>query len=199
MLNAMIGFQPTGTSFLLAVGFIVAFASSGHPEPRCEPMELPVRRLEGRPTQYEDFCQRHPASCILDGQPVTAWTSQVQRQLDDVNSRVNGEVAFVSDMDNLGLEENWDFPTNCMGDCEDFVLEKRERLVEMGFSRASLTIAIAFHETEFFPHAVLLAETTAGTWVLDNLSDEILCWDAVPYRYTRRETPDGNWVRFTHQ
>ena len=70
------------------------------------------------------------------------------------------------------------------------------RLADEGMPSASLTIAIVFHETLLFPHAVLLAETDAGTWVLDNLQDELLCWDAVPYFYTRREQPDGSWARF---
>ena len=125
------------------------------------------------------------------------WTAEVHQWLSDVNARVNDEVEFVSDMDNLGVEEDWSFPRDCRGDCEDFALEKRERLVDLGLPRASLTIAIAFHEVQFFPHAVLLAETTTGTWVLDNLHDDVLCWDAVPYKYTRREQPDGTWVRFS--
>jgi predicted transglutaminase-like cysteine proteinase len=32
--------------------------------------------------------------------------------------------------------------------------------------------------------------------VLDNLHDEPMCWDALPYRYARRERPDGLWTRF---
>lgn len=159
-------------------------------------MELPVARIEGPPSQYADFCRRHPAACVLDGDAVIRWTPDVHETLGEVNLGVNDAVAFVSDMDNLGVEENWSFPANCRGDCEDFALEKRERLVDLGVPRASLTIAFAFHEVAFFPHAVLLAETTAGTWVLDNLHDAVLCWNALPYRYTRRERPDGDWTRF---
>jgi predicted transglutaminase-like cysteine proteinase len=159
-------------------------------------MALPVANVDKAPSQYLDFCARHPASCILDGEPMISWTTEIHQRLSDLNARVNDEIAFVSDMDNLGLEEHWGFPKDCRGDCEDFVLEKRERLVDLGFPRASLTIAFAFHEVQFFPHAVLLVETTTGTWVLDNLYDEVLCWDAVPYKYTRREQPDGTWLRF---
>ena len=57
-------------------------------------------------------------------------------------------------------------------------------------------MAIVHHEFQFFPHAVLLVETDTGTWVLDNLNDEITCWSAVPYRYERRERPDGLWIRY---
>lgn len=183
-------------ALVLATAAASVSASSSHAIPRCGPMELPIASVDGPPTQYEDFCQRNPSSCILEGEPEIEWTIEVHERLGDVNAGVNDEIEFVSDMDNLGVEEDWSFPRDCRGDCEDFVLEKRERLVGLGFPRASLTIAFAFHEVQFFPHAVLLAETTTGTWVLDNLYDEVLCWDAVPYKYTRRERPDGTWVRF---
>jgi len=181
---------------LLAAVLVGGSASSSQAIPRCGPLEIPVAKVDGPPTQYVDFCRRHPASCVLDGEPIIEWTAELHQRLSDVNARVNEEVDFVSDMDNLGVEEDWSFPRDCRGDCEDFVLEKRKRLVDLGFPRASLTIAFAFHEVQFFPHAILLAETTTGTWVLDNLYEEVLCWDAVPYRYTRREQPDGTWVRF---
>ena len=181
---------------LLAVAILGPTVSLTEPMPRCVPMELPVARIDGPPSQYVDFCRRHPAACVLDGEPLIEWTAELGQQLGAVNLEVNQEVEFVSDMDNLGLEESWDFPQDCRGDCEDFVLEKRERLVALGLPRASLTIAFAFHEVQFFPHAILLVETSTGTWVLDNLYDEIRCWDALPYRWTRRERPDGTWIRF---
>jgi predicted transglutaminase-like cysteine proteinase len=172
-------------------------ASPGQGVPRCVAMQLPVAGIVDPPSQYADFCARHPAACRLDGASSIAWTEALHRLLGEVNARVNDEVTFVADMDNLGVEERWDFPQDCRGDCEDFALEKRERLVEGGLPRAALTMAFAFHEVQFFPHAVLLVETSTGTWVLDNLHDEVLCWDAVPYRFTRRERPDGRWLRFS--
>jgi predicted transglutaminase-like cysteine proteinase len=193
----MVSYFPLAPVPLFAAVLVFVGPSFSQTIPRCAPLQQPIASVEGPPTQYEDFCQRYPASCILEGAPVIEWTTEVHQALSDVNARVNDEVEFVSDMDNLGVEEDWDFPRDCRGDCEDFVLEKRERLVELGFPRASLTVAFAFHEVQFFPHAVLLAETTAGTWVLDNLYDEVRCWDAVPYRYSRREQPDGTWLRFS--
>lgn len=185
---------PIGLIPLAAVACMSAVSAEA--APGCSPMELPILRVEGRPSQYEDFCGRYPEACVLDGAAVIEWTEEVLRILNEINARVNDEVMLVSDMDNLGLEENWSFPRDCRGDCEDFALEKRERIVDASFPRASLTIAFAFHEVQFFPHAVLLVETTNGTWVLDNLDDEVRCWDTVPYRFTRRERPDGNWIRF---
>lgn len=165
-------------------------------QPRCRPMALPTVGAEDPPSQYAAFCADHPASCALTGEPVIAWSAEVFQQLGEVNRAVNAEVEFVADMDHLGLEEDWDLPHDCRGDCEDFALEKRERLVALGLPSAALTMAIGFHRVQVFPHAVLLVETTAGTLVLDNLSGEVLCWDAVPYMFTRREQPDGTWLRF---
>jgi predicted transglutaminase-like cysteine proteinase len=164
--------------------------------PRCVTMDLPVVSIGPPPTQYLAFCERRPDSCLLAGDAVLEWTPQLHDLLGEVNAGVNSDIQFVSDPDNLGLEESWNLPIDCRGDCEDFALEKRERLVRLGVPGASLTMAIGFHEVQFFPHAVLLVETTTGTWVLDDLHDEVLCWDALPYRYTRRERPDGKWSRF---
>ena len=164
--------------------------------PHCVRMDLPVARIEAPPGAYRDFCRREAQACALRGSPVIDWTDEVHRRLQAVNSAVNREVRLASDWGNSGQEENWSFPDKGMGDCEDFTLEKRRRLVDGGLPGAALTCAIVFHEVQFFPHAVLLAETTTGTWVLDNLRDEVLCWDAVPYVYRLRERPDGQWTRF---
>jgi predicted transglutaminase-like cysteine proteinase len=164
--------------------------------PYCVRMVLPVARLEAPPDAYGDFCDRETGACDLDGPQVIDWTDEVHRQLEIVNRAVNREIELISDWGNSGQEENWGFPDKGMGDCEDFALEKRRRLVAAGLPGAALTCAIVFHEVRFFPHAILLAETTTGTWVLDNLYDEVLCWDAVPYIFRLRERPDGQWTRF---
>lgn len=186
------------SSFGGAVMAVVAVAAmpAGARVPLCRAMDLPVAEVEAPPIQYQAFCERNPGHCVLNGEPVMTWTGQLHARLAHLNGRVNAEIELQSDWDNLGVEERWSYPQDCRGDCEDFALEKRRRLVEAGFPSAALTMAIAFHEVQYFPHAVLLAETTAGTWVLDNLQDDLLCWDALPYRYTRRERPDGQWERF---
>jgi predicted transglutaminase-like cysteine proteinase len=175
-----------------------ALALQAHADavPRCTPMDLPIAWIDSPPTQYTAFCERQPDSCLLEGEAVLDWTPRLHALLTSVNAAVNADIELVADVDNLGVEESWDLPPDCRGDCEDFALEKRERLRSVGIPSASLTMAIAFHEVKFFPHAILLVETTTGTWVLDNLQDEVLCWDAPPYRYTRRERPDGQWSRF---
>jgi predicted transglutaminase-like cysteine proteinase len=165
---------------------------------RCGPLRLDVWRVEKRPSQYAAFCAREPEACALSGAPVIEFVA-VKGLLERINRTVNAEIALVPDYPGERGEECWEFPAKGEGDCEDFALEKRRRLVAEGVPSAALTMAIVHHRVEFFPHAVLLAETTQGTWVLDNLRDEPVCWDAVPYRYERRERPDGMWERYRVQ
>jgi predicted transglutaminase-like cysteine proteinase len=164
--------------------------------PRCMALTIPVAYLDEAPGPYLEFCEKNDGACTLTGPAIVDWSPELHERLRDTNARVNGSVAFVPDRENSGLDEVWEFPRDGKGDCEDFALEKRRQLVAAGLPSASLTCAIAFHQVQLFPHAVLLVETTAGTFVLDHLYDEVLCWDAVPYFYAAREGPDGQWIRF---
>lgn len=178
------------------IGIFSAYLSVGAlAQTSCSTLAISIMREEAPPTQYAQFCEKYPTECALTGNAVLHSDQRLNNLLFVVNEAVNGEVEFVPDPDR-GVEEEWNFPQSCEGDCEDFALEKRHRLVEAGLSSASLTMAIVHHENQFFPHAVLLVETDTGTWVLDNLYDEVMCWDAVPYRFERREQTDGQWSRF---
>lgn len=180
----------------LTLGVMAAsFGDAAARDVRCGPLQLNVWRVEKRPGQYAAFCAKEPEACALSGEPEIEFAA-AESLLERINRKVNAEIAFTPDLPGERGEECWEFPAKGEGDCEDFALEKRRRLVAEGVPSAALTMAIVHHEVRFFPHAVLLAETTRGTWVLDNLVDELVCWDAVPYRYERRERPDGFWERY---
>jgi predicted transglutaminase-like cysteine proteinase len=36
-------------------------------------------------------------------------------------------------------------------------------------------------------HAILTVATTAGDYILDNLTDEMKLWDRTPYRFVKRQ------------
>lgn len=164
--------------------------------PECEAMELPVVSVDGPPEQYLEFCLQYDGACELEGAPVLEWSQTTSTIVEAINIQVNQETERVSDWEFNGLDDVWDYPFNCRGDCEDIALEKRRRLVEAGVPSAALTMAIALHRTLSFPHAVLLIETSGGTLVLDDLDNAIRCWSATPYTITHRERPDGRWSRF---
>lgn len=166
------------------------------PIPDCGPVTVTVIGTSAPPAPYVDFCERRPLACALDGKSVITWSEALHARVAAINARVNEEIRFLPDPQNSGMEDHWSLPEECVGDCEDIALEKRRRLVDEGLPSAALTLAIAFHDTKLFAHLVLLARTDRGTWVLDNLSDELSCWDDAPYFLTRRERPDGLWTRY---
>jgi predicted transglutaminase-like cysteine proteinase len=56
--------------------------------------------------------------------------------------------------------------------CKDYVLVKRRKLIEAGVPRESLLIAIVWTAQEQ-GHAVLIAHTDRGDFVLDNLMPNV--------------------------
>ncbi len=162
----------------------------------CGPVDLAVESVVDRPAPYQDFCDRRPGDCDLSGPDRIDWTPAARDLVEDVDRAVDGEVRVMPDPEWRGVEEYWDYPVLGCGDCEDFALEKRRRLVEAGLPRGAMTMAIVHHRALMFSHAVLLVRTEEGTFALDNLSDEVLCWSGIPYNFEMRERPDGSWVRY---
>ena len=177
--------------------FLASSSLANAAEPnRSHEMRLPVIELRSSFEPYASYCRRHPTHCDLTGPQIVGFNPETSRLLEQVNLNANSKILNASDMELYGKEEHWAFPSSGAGDCEDVALFKRERLVELGFPRAAMTIAIVHHQKAMFPHAVLLVETTAGTFLLDNLDNRVVRWHAAPYNFESRELPDGSWERY---
>lgn len=104
-----------------------------------------------------------------------------------VNAEINWRIAPSSDRAIYGVEERWALPLTGSadgrrrrGDCEDYVLEKRLRLIEAGVPAGALSIATAI-SPRVGRHAVLLVRTSRGDLVLDNLIENPTPVADVPY------------------
>ena len=81
-----------------------------------------------------------------------------------------------------------------VGDCNDYTLQKRSKLLDLKFPASALLLAVAI-----VPggegHLVLVVATDRGDLVLDNLRDEVVRWDTLPYRWIKRSSPEdpGTW------
>ena len=105
------------------------------------------------------------------------WDELVKVQMD-----VNQDVKYISDMELYGKEEFWE-RTDDRGDCEDYALEKRERLSKQGWSKLTdLALATCWTELGNF-HAVLIAKTDKGAYVLDNRHLSVRSWEDAPYKW----------------
>jgi len=149
------------------------------------------------PYGWADFCSRYVGECQDDDrapQPIHL-TAAVMRKLERINLAVNHEIEAVSDMDHWGVVDQWDYPTDGRGDCEDYALLKRRRLMEAGFPRQALLMTVV-KESNGEGHAILTVKTDEGEFALDNLDDAVKPWNKTPYRFVKRqsETNQNTWV-----
>ncbi len=63
-------------------------------------------------------------------------TAERADQLADVQWAGNGRVRAADDIDQYGSREFWAYPQAGYGDCEDFALEKRRRLIALGWPKS---------------------------------------------------------------
>jgi predicted transglutaminase-like cysteine proteinase len=100
----------------------------------------------------------------------------------------------MNDFDIYGKDEVWAYPKG-VGDCEDYVLEKRRTLNSKGLSLSNLLITVV-RKPDGEGHAILTIRTDKGDFVLDNLNDVVRQWDNTGYRFLKRQASDhtGRWV-----
>ena len=87
-----------------------------------------------------------------------------------VNDLVN-EKKYIIDKRNWGKSDYWATPVEFLkrgGDCEDFAIAKYTALRSLGFPEERLRVAIVQDTKKGIPHAVLVAYTDQGAYLLDN-------------------------------
>jgi predicted transglutaminase-like cysteine proteinase len=138
------------------------------------------------------FCEQYPAECAVDlSEPaMIQLTAKDWRALNRVNQQVNSEIKAKTDMDHWGVEDIWDLAEDGYGDCEDYQLVKRKRLVEAGYPRRALRMTVVIDE-EGAGHAVMMVRTNRGDFILDNKRNAILPWHKTGYTYIKREGDEG--------
>lgn len=118
-----------------------------------------------------------------------ALTSQQIGTLRKVNLAVNRAIAPRSD----GTRDVWTVNA-ASGDCEDYTMTKRLRLVKAGFPPGALRIAhVKTRKGE--SHAVLIVRSQRGDLVLDNLTDAIRPLKESGLRLVAMTGSDGHqWI-----
>ncbi len=148
------------------------------------------------PAGYIAFCQRYGAECSSKSlRPATVVISQKKwDELNSVNLAVNRAVQPVTDLQLYGREDVWSFPEQ-YGDCEDYVLLKRKRLMEQGWPENALLITV-LRDENMEGHAVLTVVTDMGDLILDNRVELIRSWADTPYTYYLRQSRKNpsKWV-----
>ncbi len=140
------------------------------------------------PFGYIDFCTRQPEECRAAASAPHKVTLTARRweELNRINAEVNRAIIPATDAELYRTYEFWTYPVN-RGDCEDYVLLKRQRLMALGWPETALLISVAL-EPDGRAHALLIAVTDRGDYVLDNQSPAILPWTQTPYLWDKRQS-----------
>jgi len=135
---------------------------------------------------WENYCLR-TRDCSA-GEPVqhAGALSDLRR----VNLQVNSRYRFRNET----IDDWYDVSEVGSGDCEDFALAKRARLIRLGWPRSNLPIALTTRGGA--PHAVLLAWTNDRWYVLDQATNAVVPIEASAYRDWYIEPARGRlWAR----
>jgi len=140
------------------------------------------------PYGFVGFCERTPQECAQGPQEEQRFNATPARlaELDAINRAVNREIEPVTDLELYGVTDFWTIPTT-KGDCEDYVLLKRKRLMDRGWPASALLITVVRDERGE-GHAVLTARTMQGDFILDNKTDEIRVWHRTRYDFIMRQS-----------
>lgn len=121
---------------------------------------------------------------------VAVSTQSDMRAIEAINRDVNWRIKPRTDNEAFGVADYWTLPlaygAKGVGDCEDFVLQKRSTLRKSGYSLKMMSIALVEVPGQQ-THAVLLLNTDRGVMVLDNLDSRVRRLSRSPYRVISRE------------
>lgn len=183
--------------FYAAIAMVAALVATSPVSPASASASMRTGGLTSQPIGHYDFCNLNPGECRIrprDQRPAR-MTNDFLQLVVSVNVRVNAEVKPMNDIDIYGREEVWAYPDNGVGDCEDYVLEKRRELARQGTSLSNLLITVV-RKPDGEGHAVLTVRTDRGDFILDNLRDEVLTWEQTGYQFLKRQATNhtGRWV-----
>jgi predicted transglutaminase-like cysteine proteinase len=148
------------------------------------------------PAGYLALCQATPRICNFeksgrrrgDRAMVMRMNAARFRQLEAITQSVNRSMRSVEDRARFGVSDRWTVGGSA-GDCEDFALTKRALLIARGWPAEAVLIALVVARGR--SHAVLVARTDAGDYVLDNLTSVVKPWRTTPYSWQEIQAPDA--------
>lgn len=138
------------------------------------------------------FCVHSSDQCQdTGGSAIVTLDAGRKAQLVGVNASVNRSIRPVNDSAGTDV---WSVDVN-EGDCEDYALTKRKHLLALGWPSRALRIAVA-RTSAGEGHAVLVAKTSAGDYVLDNRTSKIKDWRSTDLRWIMIQSQNSpkKWV-----
>lgn len=134
---------------------------------------IPVAQRTVEPFSHVLFCKQYSGECNSSGGPEKIeLTAARKAELATVNRAINSEIISQNES---GGDDVWKLSPSA-GDCEDYAVTKRHRLIEQGWPASTLRLAIGYTR-KGEGHLVLVVGTTDGDVVLDNETNAIRNWE----------------------
>ena len=171
-------------NLLFCITFALTFLSLSLAEPRAARRSMQLGERVLAPLGMVQFCVLKPSRCTPRTRSRYVILDKKHRaQLEQVQRSINRAIT-------PGPKGTWaslwtDDAT--IGDCKDYALSKRARLLALGYPSSALLLAIAIVPDGEF-HLVLVVVTDRGKFVLDNLRPAMIRWDKLPYRWVMQST-----------
>lgn len=155
--------------------------------PAPPPSYIVARRPSMPPFAFIQFCTTNASECQVHGdKTMVDMTPELRDELKRINSGVNTSIKPVNDEPGNDV---WQIAVTS-GDCEDFALTKRHKLVAAGWPSRALRLVVA-RTREGEGHAVLVIKTSEGDMVLDNRTNEIRPWNRAGLRGLKIQSGDN--------
>jgi predicted transglutaminase-like cysteine proteinase len=184
-----------------------AFVAPQELAPKSQSPERPARRIAraapradliafdgpaGAPFAHTRFCLKYPAECRVPKQKLQfrggpiELTAARRQDLTRVNTDVNRSIIGTR-MNEPVAQELWVISPKA-GDCNDYAVTKRHKLIASGWpARALLLAQVVTASGE--GHLVLVVRTRQGDLVADNLNANLRNWTKTPYEWVKIESP----------
>ncbi|MCA1864455.1 transglutaminase-like cysteine peptidase [Agrobacterium genomosp. 3] len=139
------------------------------------------------PIAFAKFCDNAADQCARIGDRDTIeLTKQKRTELQRINSEINSAIAYVGELEG---QDEWKL-NPASGDCDDYAVTKRQRLLRAGWPSGALRIATA-RTPSGIGHAVLVVSTTQGDLVLDNRTNVVKPWKAVDLKWIKIQSHEN--------
>jgi predicted transglutaminase-like cysteine proteinase len=189
--------QAAATGVLLVASLALAWQGSGQAaffgypkalKPELERLAVGIPSLA--PMAHVVFCLKYKPDCEVKrmafrGRPIEL-DAEKWGQLKTINISVNREIVPEPNLEGLAGEK-WLISPKA-GDCNDYAVTKRHRLLALGWPSRSLLLAeVVVPSGEH--HLVVVVRVKEGDFVLDNLNQNVRPWSRTRYRWVRLQSP----------
>ncbi len=171
---------------------------------------MPSGRLVKAPKGWKDLLERHPDQFTAEPPVAVRPEGDMIRRPANIHEQVLSGWRFKTDQTLYGTSDHWALPKRSLGiasgDCEDFALECRRRLVEDGWPSASARLALCMiHKSDaqrnhgVRGHMVLTIDLELpqgpDTLVLDVLRSRVMGWEEYRWDFSNDPfTVNGRWI-----